>query len=94
MQEEADKLTGSLRHIKDPEKWQEATNDALRQAAQDKKKNKVYMQPAEASWLEFLEYRGWTPLDVDMLPDDYLRVEWGRYSLMLQYDIPLPLRRG
>lgn len=49
--------------------------------------SKTYMQPIEATWREFLQYRGWTPDDVAELPDDWLYAEWGRYRLRAIYGI-------
>lgn len=43
----------------------------------------------EVSWHEFLRYMRWTPADVDELPDDFLYVEWGIYSLKVKYGIPI-----
>lgn len=46
-----------------------------------------YTQPLAVSWREFLKERGWTPDDVDALPDDWLYAEWQIYVLRIRYQI-------
>jgi hypothetical protein len=64
------------------------------QMRQKRNARRAYTQPLEASWREFIEFKGWTPIEVDELPDDWVCSEWLRYSLMNRYGIPLPGRGG
>ena len=58
----------------------------VKQQAQEER-SRGYFQPLEASWREFLKERGWTPSQVDELPDDWLYAEWGMYILRNRYKI-------
>ena len=77
---------GEKRSQTDPLSNSEWLN-AVKEEARRERSGKVYMQPLEASWREFMQHRGWTPDDIAELPDDWLYAEWGRYRLRAKYGI-------
>ena len=46
-----------------------------------------YTQPVAATWLEFLEHRGWSEEDTYGFTDEWLYKEWMRYYLRRKYHI-------
>jgi hypothetical protein len=83
-EEERRRENERLSRIKDDQKYLDALQEAIRK---EKAKGKGYTQPVEASWREFLQKRGWTPLDVGELPEDFVYSEWGRYTLQVRYGL-------